>query len=458
MIKEYRTIQEVAGQLMLISQIGGVKCDELGEIELPGGEIRRCKVLEVDGSNVIVQLFESSDGINIAYDKARFLGRGFELNVSSDMLGRVFSGFGEPIDNGAKIIPETSLDVNGSLMNPVARNYSSELIQTGVSAIDGLNPLIRGQTLPIFSNQEDSHLNLAVQIARQAKIRSAESNFAVVFAAVGATFEEADCFLSEFCNTGAISRTAMFISLASSPAIERLLTPRVALTAAEFLAYEKNMHVLVIITDMFNYAEALREVSDARREITGRGGYPSYFCSDLASIYERAGEQLESEGSITLMPMLPIPKNYKNHLILDYTRHITDGQIVLSQMMPRNNCMSSVDALQSLSRLKDRAVNGENTREDYSDIMNQLLYCYARGIEVREQNAVSREAPQSAANSLYAQFADAFEMRYINQSFDEERTLEQTLDLGWELLSIFPKSELKLIKPELFIEHWKGER
>ncbi|KAI4454039.1 v-type proton atpase subunit b [Holotrichia oblita] len=457
MIKEYRTIQEVAGPLMLVKQVEGVKYGELGEIELPNGELRRCKVLEVDGSNALVQLFENAAGLNLAYSKVRFLGHSLELNVSSDMLGRVFSGMGEPIDNGPKIIPEATFDVNGTPINPAARNYPSEFIQTGVSTIDGLNTLVRGQKLPIFSGSGLPHANLAAQIARQAKVLNAESNFAVVFAAVGITFEEADYFISDFRRTGAIDRTVLFINLASDPAIERISAPRMALTAAEFLAYEKNMHVLVIITDITNYAEALREVSAARKEVPGRRGYPGYLYTDLATMYERAGIKLGIEGSITMIPILSMPEDDKTHPIPDLTGYITEGQIILSREMYRKGYMPPVDVLPSLSRLKDKGIGKGKTREDHANTMNQLFSCYARGKDAKELMVVLGEAALSPMDLLYAQFADNFEAQYINQGFDEDRSIEETLDLGWELLSIFPKAELKRIKPELFDKYWRGE-
>ncbi|MGN1121408.1 MAG: V-type ATP synthase subunit B, partial [Eubacteriales bacterium] len=347
-VKEYRTIEEVAGPLMLIKKVEGVKYDELGEIELPDGSVRRCKVLEVNGENALVQLFESAAGINLAHSKVRFLGHGTELAVSGDILGRVFDGMGSPIDGGPKIIPDMSLDINGTPINPAARNYPSEFIQTGVSTIDGLNTLVRGQKLPIFSASGLPHANLAAQIARQAKVLGTESKFAVVFAAVGITFEEADFFISDFKRTGAIDRTVLFVNLASDPAIERISTPRMALTAAEYLAFEKNMHVLVIITDITNYAEALREVSAARKEVPGRRGYPGYLYTDLATMYERAGRKLGCDGSITMIPILTMPEDDKTHPIPDLTGYITEGQIILSREIYRKGYLPPVDVLPSL--------------------------------------------------------------------------------------------------------------
>ena len=456
MIREYRTIEEVAGPLMLVKQVEGVKYDELGEIELPNGDVRRCRVLEVNGRDVLVQLFESGAGLNIARSKVRFAGHGVELGVSEEMLGRVFNGMGEIIDNGAKIIPEKSMDINGTPINPAARYYPSEFIQTGISTIDGLNTLVRGQKLPIFSGSGLPHANLAAQIARQAKVLGDDGNFAVVFAAVGITFEEADYFVSDFKKTGAIDRTVMFMNLASDPAIERIMTPRMALTAAEYLAFEKNMHVLVIITDITNYAEAQREVSAARKEVPGRRGYPGYMYTDLASMYERAGRKMGSEGSITMIPILTMPEDDKTHPIPDLTGYITEGQIILSREMNRKGYTPPVDVLPSLSRLKDKGIGVGKTREDHAGLMNQLFSSYARGKEAKELMVVLGESALTPVDRLYAKFADAFEEQYINQGFYENRSIIETLDLGWELLSILPRSEMKRIKPEFVNKYWKG--
>ncbi len=454
MIREYKTIQEVAGPLMLATDVEGVSYGELGEIELPNGETRRCKVLEVDGSNVLVQLFESSSGINLANSKVRFLGHSQELSVSEDMLGRVFDGLGRPSDNGPEILADKRMDINGLPMNPAARNYPSEFIQTGVSTIDGLNTLVRGQKLPIFSGSGLPHANLAAQIARQAKVLNADSQFAVVFAAIGITFEEADFFISDFRNTGAIDRTVLFMNLANDPAIERISTPRVALTAAEYLAFEKNMHVLVILTDITNYAEALREVSAARKEVPGRRGYPGYLYTDLATMYERAGRRLDSEGSITLIPILSMPEDDKTHPIPDLTGYITEGQIILSRELYRKNIHPPVDVLPSLSRLKDKGIGQGKTREDHAGTMNQLFASYARGKDAKELMTILGEAALSETDLLYAEFADQFEKQYINQGYNENRSIEETLNLGWELLTILPKSELKRIKPEFIDKYY----
>lgn len=448
MLKEYKTIEEVAGPLMLVKKVEGVKYGELGEIELSNGEIRRCRVLEIDRDNALVQLFESSAGINLLDSKVRFLGRGIELPVSIDMLGRVFSGIGEPVDGGPNIIPDMRIDINGVPINPAARNYPSEFIQTGISAIDGLNTLVRGQKLPIFSGSGLPHAQLAAQIARQAKVLGTDSKFAVVFAAIGITFEEADYFINDFKRTGAIDRTVLFINLANDPAIERISTPRMALTAAEYLAFEKDMHVLVILTDITNYAEALREVSAARKEVPGRRGYPGYMYTDLATLYERAGRKRDSEGSITLIPILTMPEDDKTHPIPDLTGYITEGQIILSRELYRSGVMPPIDVLPSLSRLKDKGIGEGKTREDHADTMNQLFAAYARGKEAKELAVILGEAALSDIDKLYAKFADAFEKEYVSQGFDEDRSIEKTLEIGWNLLSILPRSELKRIRDE----------
>ena len=456
MIREYRTIEEVAGPLMLIRQVDGVKYDELGEIELPGGEIRRCRVLEVNGRNVLVQLFDSAAGLNISESRVRFSGHGVELPVCEDLLGRVLSGMGEPIDGGAPLLAEKRMNINGTPINPAARYYPSEFIQTGISTIDGLNTLVRVQKLPIFSGSGLPHANLAAQIARQAKVLGKDERFAVVFAAIGITFEEADFFISDFKKTGAIDRTVLFINLASDPAIERISTPRMALTAAEYLAFEKNMQVLVIMTDITNYAEALREVSAARKEVPGRRGYPGYLYTDLATLYERAGRRMGSTGSITMIPILTMPEDDKTHPIPDLTGYITEGQIILSRELYRKGILPPVDVLPSLSRLKDKGIGKGKTREDHANTMNQLFSAYARGKEARELMVVLGEAALTPVDRLYAKFADAFEREYVNQGFTTDRTIEETLDLGWRLLSILPRSEMKRIKPELLDRYWPG--
>ncbi len=453
MIKEYKTIREIASPLMLVQQVEGVTYDELAEIELPNGEVRRCKVLEVEGDSAVVQLFESAQGINLAQTKVRFLGHPLQLGVSEDMLGRVFNGMGEPIDGGPEILAEKHLDINGLPMNPAARAYPAEFIQTGVSTIDGLNTLVRGQKLPIFSASGLPHAALAAQIARQARVLGDGENFAVVFAAIGITFEESEYFIQEFRRTGAIDRTVLFTNLANDPAVERIATPRMALTAAEYLAFEKGMHVLVIMTDITNYAEALREVSAAKKEVPGRRGYPGYLYTNLATLYERAGRQLGKSGSITLIPILTMPEDDKTHPIPDLTGYITEGQIILSRELYRKGIIPPVDVLPSLSRLKDKGVGPGKTREDHAGTMNQLFAAYSTGKENKELMSILGEAALSPTDLQYAKFADEFEKRYVAQGSDENRSIEETLDLGWELLSILPKAELKRIKPE-FIEKY----
>ena len=454
MPKEYRTIEEVAGPLMLVRGVQGVTYDELGEIELASGEKRRCKVLEIDGGNALVQLFESSTGINLDSSKVRFLGRTMELGVSEDMLSRIFDGLGRPIDGGPDILPEKRMDINGLPMNPAARSYPQEFIQTGVSAIDGLNTLVRGQKLPIFSASGLPHANLAAQIARQAKVRGTSDPFAVVFAAMGITFEEANFFMESFKETGAIDRSVMFINLANDPAVERIATPRMALTAAEYLAFEKNMHVLVILTDITNYADALREVSAARKEVPGRRGYPGYMYTDLASLYERAGRQKGKNGSITMIPILSMPEDDKTHPIPDLTGYITEGQIILSRELYRKGLKPPIDVLPSLSRLKDKGTGAGKTREDHAGTMNQLFAAYARGKDAKELMTILGEAALTDIDKKYAKFADEFEKRYVSQGYETNRAIEETLDLGWELLTILPKNELKRIKPEMIEKYW----
>ena len=446
MPKEYRTIEEVAGPLMLVRGVQGVTYDELGEIELASGEKRRCKVLEIDGGNALVQLFESSTGINLDSSKVRFLGRTMELGVSEDMLSRIFDGLGRPIDGGPDILPEKRMDINGLPMNPAARNYPQEFIQTGVSAIDGLNTLVRGQKLPIFSASGLPHANLAAQIARQAKVRGTSDPFAVVFAAMGITFEEANFFMESFKETGAIDRSVMFINLANDPAVERIATPRMALTAAEYLAFEKNMHVLVILTDITNYADALREVSAARKEVPGRRGYPGYMYTDLASLYERAGRQKGKNGSITMIPILSMPEDDKTHPIPDLTGYITEGQIIMSRELYRKGVTPPIDVLPSLSRLKDKGIGEGKTRADHANVMNQLFAAYARGKDAKELMVILGEAALTDMDKLYAKFADAFEKEYVSQGYYANRDIEETMEIGWKLLRILPRTELKRIK------------
>ena len=453
MVKEYKTIKEVVGPLMLVEGVEGVKYDELVEIAQENGEVRRGKVLEVEDDKAVVQLFENTQGLKISTAKARFLGRSFSLAVSEDMLGRVFDGMGNPKDGGAPIIPVKRMDINGEPVNPAARDYPNEFIQTGISAIDGLNTLVRGQKLPVFSMSGLPHAELAAQIARQAKVRNSDSKFAVVFAAIGITYEEAEFFVEDFRKTGAIERTVLFTNLANDPAIERIATPRMALTCAEYLAFDCGMHVLVIMTDITNYAEALREVSAAKKEVPGRRGYPGYLYTNLATLYERAGRIRGKQGSITQIPILTMPEDDKTHPIPDLTGYITEGQIILSRELYKKGINPPIDVLPSLSRLKDKGIGNGKTREDHADTMNQLFAAYAKGKECKELASILGDAALTATDKLYAKFAEAFEKEYVSQGFEADRTIEETLDIGWKLLSILPKSELKRIK-ESYIDKY----
>lgn len=457
MVKEYRTIREIAGPLVLVAETSGVKYDELVELEMPDGEIRRGKTLEVSGDTALVQLFEGATGVDINNSKVRFLGRGLELGVSPDILGRVFDGMGRPIDDGPSVIPEKRLNINGNPINPYARDYPSEFIQTGISSIDGLNTLVRGQKLPIFSGFGLPHPELAAQIARQASVRGTGDQFAVVFGAMGITFEEADYFISDFKMTGAIERAALFVNLANDPAIERIATPRMALTAAEYLAFELNMHVLIILTDMTNYCEALREISAARKEVPGRRGYPGYLYTDLSTIYERAGRLKDSTGSITQIPVVSMPEDDKTHPIPDLTGYITEGQIILDRSLHRKGIYPPINVLPSLSRLRDKGIGKDKTREDHADVSNQLFAAYARGKEVQELAVILGEAALSEADKAFFKFADVFENKFVRQGPDENRSIEETIGLGWELLTLLPKGELKRIRQE-YIDKYYPEK
>ena len=453
MIKEYKTIREIASPLMVVDGVEGVTYDELGELELPNGEVRRCKVLEVEGNKAVVQLFESAQGINLAETKVRFLGHPQQLAVSEDMLGRVFNGMGQPIDGGPAILAEAHMDINGLPMNPASRAYPAEFIQTGVSTIDGLNTLVRGQKLPIFSGSGLPHAALAAQIARQAKVLGDNETFAVVFAAIGITFEESEYFIEDFRRTGAIDRTVVFSNLANDPAVERIATPRMALTAAEYLAFEKDMQVLVILTDITNYAEALREVSAAKKEVPGRRGYPGYLYTDLATMYERAGRRQGKKGSITMIPILTMPEDDKTHPIPDLTGYITEGQIILSRELYRKGIQPPIDVLPSLSRLKDKGIGKGKTREDHAATMNQLFAAYSRGKDAKELAVILGEAALSDVDKQYAAFADAFEKEYVSQGYQTNRSIEETLDIGWKLLSMLPRSELKRIRDDMLDQY-----
>lgn len=453
MNKEYKTIKEVVGPIMLVEGVSGVKYNELVDVIQENGEVRHGKVLEVYGSNALVQLFESSQGLKISTSKAKFLGYSQRLAVSADMLGRVFDGMGKPRDGGAPVIAEKYMDINGAPINPAARDYPNEFIQTGISAIDGLNTLVRGQKLPVFSMSGLPHAELAAQIAKQAKVLNTDDKFAVVFAAVGITYEEMEYFVEDFRKTGAIERTVMFTNLANDPAIERIATPRMALTCAEYLAYDLGMHVLVIITDITNYCESLREVSAARKEVPGRRGYPGYLYTDLATMYERAGRIKGKKGSITQIPILTMPEDDKTHPIPDLTGYITEGQIILSRELHKKGINPPIDVLPSLSRLKDKGIGDGKTREDHADTMNQLFAAYARGKEAKELSAILGESALSDTDKLYAKFAERFEREYVSQGYSANRPIEETLNIGWRLLNILPVGELKRIK-EKYIEKY----
>lgn len=453
MIKEYLTISEVAGPLVIVEKTKDVKYQELVEIELSSGEIRRGQVLEISLDKAIVQVFEGTTGIDVSETKIRFLGKVITLPVSLDILGRIFDGSGKPIDNGPPIIPESKLDINGNPINPYSRDYPNDFIQTGISSIDVLNTLVRGQKLPIFSGAGLPHARLASQIARQARVLGKEEKFAVVFAAMGITFEEANFFITDFRRTGAIERSVMFVNLANNPAIERIITPRMALTCAEYLAFEKEMHVLVILTDMTNYCEALREVSAARKEVPGRRGYPGYLYTDLASIYERAGRIKDKKGSITLIPILTMPEDDKTHPIPDLTGYITEGQIILARELHLKGIYPPINVLPSLSRLKDKGIGLDKTREDHANVMNQLFASYARGKESKELAVILGEAALTEVDKKYVKFADKFEEIFVNQGEDENRSIEESLSLSWQLLTILPMEELKRIRDE-FIQKY----
>ena len=448
MLKEYRSVQEVVGPLMIVEGVEGIKYEELVEIQTQTGEKRRGRVLEIDGDRAMIQLFEGSAGINLKDTTVRFLGKPLELGVSEDMIGRIFDGLGNPIDKGPKIIPEKRVDINGSPINPVSRDYPSEFIQTGISTIDGLNTLVRGQKLPIFSGSGLPHNNVAAQIARQAKVLGDDAKFAVVFAAMGITFEEAQFFIDDFTKTGAIDRAVLFINLANDPAIERISTPRMALTCAEYLAFEKGMHVLVILTDLTNYAEALREISAARKEVPGRRGYPGYLYTDLSQIYERAGKIKGKPGSITQIPILTMPEDDITHPIPDLTGYITEGQIILSRELYKSGIQPPIFVIPSLSRLKDKGIGKGKTREDHADTMNQIYAGYASGREARELAVILGDSALSDADKAFAKFAEDFDKEYVNQGYETSRSIQETLDLGWKLLKVIPRAELKRIRTE----------
>ncbi len=457
MIKQYKTIKEVVGPIMLVSDVQGVGYDELVQITQQNGEIRLGKVLEVYQDKAVVQLFESSQDLQIATSKVRFLGKSMTVDVSSDVLGRVFDGLGRISDGKAPILPDVSLDINSAPINPVAREYPNEYIHTGISAIDGMNTLVCGQKLPIFSANGLPHNEVASQIVRQAKMLDANQKFAIVFVAMGVTHDVKEYFVRDFKNTGAIERTVMVINQADDPSVERISAPRVGLTIAEYLAYTLDMHVLVVMTDMTSYADALREVSSARKEIPARRGYPGYMYTDLAGLYERAGRIKGKKGSITQIPILTMPDSDKTHPVPDLTGYITEGQIVLSNELAKKNVYPPIDVLSSLSRLKSSGIGEGKTLPYHSDIANQLFSAYARGGEAKNLATILGESAISPMDRLYAKFADRYEAEFVSQDAYQSRSIQQTLNIGWDLLKIFPRSELKRIKKKYLDELSKGE-
>lgn len=456
MLKEYLTVSSVSGPLVIVEKTQDIKYAELAEVEFSDGNVRRGKVLEISEDKALVQMFEGTIGLDVLGAKVRFLGRTQELAVSPDLLGRIFDGAGRPRDNGPQIIAKKRMDINGNPINPDARDYPSEFIQTGISTIDGMNPIVRGQKLPIFSAAGLPHSHIAAQIARQAKVLGKLESFAVVFGAMGITFEESDFFMRDFRNTGAIERSVLFINLANDSAIERISTPRLALTAAEYLAFDLNMHVLVILIDMTFYCESLREISASRKEVPGRRGYPGYLYTDLATLYERAGRIKGKAGSITLLPVLTMPEDDKTHPIPDLTGYITEGQIILSRELHRKGIYPPVDVLPSLSRLKDKGIGRGKTREDHADVLNQLFACYARGKDSRELAVILGEAALSDLDKLYLKFADDFEKQFVRQSESEDRPINATLDIGWALLRLIPRGELKRIREEYLNKYYSA--
>lgn len=456
-IKEYKLIAEISGPLMLVGGVEGVTYQELVEIELPDGRLRRGQVLEIEADRALIQMFEGSAGLNVTQTKVRFLGHSLTLPVSLELLGRVFDGSGRPRDAGPEIIPEARLDINGNPINPFARDYPIDFIQTGISAIDGLNPLVRGQKLPIFSGSGLPHMAMAAQIIRFSTVLAKAEKFAVVLAALGITFEEYNFFVEDLKKSGAISRSVLFVNLADDPAIERIATPRLALTAAEYLAFEKGMQVLVVLTDMTSYCEALREISAARKEVPGRRGYPGYLYTDLASIYERAGRIKKNPGSITQLPILTMPEDDKTHPIPDLTGYITEGQIILSRELNNKGIYPPIDVLPSLSRLKDRGIGAGKTREDHGPLSNQLFAAYARGLEMRQLAVILGEAALSDIDQQFLKFAEQFEAEFIKQGEYENRGINQTLDIGWKLLQLLPRQELKRVKDDLVEKYLKSQ-
>ena len=452
-MREFKNVVEVAGPLLIVSDVQDVTYDEEVEIEVSKNDKRIGKVLEIDQNQAIIQLYDSNQGINPKSTRVRFKGKPMTLNVSREMIGRVFDGQGKPADRGPNMLEYEARDINGQVMNPVAREYPNQFVQTGISAIDGLNTLVVGQKLPIFSGAGLPHNELATQIARQANVVDKDVEFAVVFCAIGISFEESRFFEDEFKRTGAIDRSVMFINLADDPAIERISTPRMALTAAEYLAFDLDMNVLLIMSDMSHYCESLREVSASRKEIPSRRGYPGYMYTDLATLYERAGRLRDKKGSITLIPILSMPEDDKTHPIPDLTGYITEGQIILSRDLHRRGIEPPIDVLPSLSRLKDKGIGEGKTREDHADLMNQLFANYAQGKEVLELASILGDSALTDLDRLYGKFTKAFEKEYLNQTFYENRSIEETLNIGWKLLSILPKTELKRVR-DVYIDKY----
>ncbi|HUZ80068.1 MAG TPA: V-type ATP synthase subunit B [Thermoplasmata archaeon] len=454
---EYRTVERVAGPLLFLRDVANAAYGEIVEIQLPDGERRQGQVLDSRKGLAIVQVFGPTMGMNIEATSVKFTGEVARLAVSDEMLGRVFNGLGEPRDGGPKIVSETRLEIVGNAMNPYSREEPSEFIQTGISSIDVNNTLVRGQKLPIFSGAGLPHNQIAAQIVRQAKLRSSDESFAIVFAAMGITSEEANYFLREFESTGALERAVVFLNLSSDPSMERVVTPRMALTTAEFLAYERDMHILVVLTDMTNYCEALREIASAREEVPGRRGYPGYMYTDLATIYERAGKIKGRKGSITQLPILTMPADDVTHPIPDLTGYITEGQIYVSRELQRRGVYPPIDVLPSLSRLMNQGIGKERTREDHRGVADQLFAAYATGKDQRALSAIVGEEALSAVDRIYLKIADQFESEFVNQRPDEDRTIDQSLDLGWKILGDLPDSELKRIKPE-FIQKYRPKK
>ncbi len=455
MLKEYQTINQIAGPLVFVGKVQGVGYNEIVEIVLPSGERRKGQVLDVGEKVAVVQVFGPTAGISTSQTTVRFLGETMRLGLSSDMLGRAFNGLGEPRDKGPKIIPKERVDISGLPINPYSRETPAEFIQTGISTIDGMNTLVRGQKLPIFSGSGLPHNQLAVQIARQAKVRGSGEKFAVIFAAIGITHEEASFFIRDFEKTGALENAVLFLNLADDPSVERIITPRLALTTAEYLAYEQGMHTLVLLTDLTNYCEALREISSARQEVPGRRGYPGYMYTDLSTIYERAGRVKGSKGSVTQLPILTMPGDDKTHPIPDLTGYITEGQIILSRDLHRKNIYPPVDVLPSLSRLMNLGIGSEKTREDHKGVADQLYAAYAAGRDLRSLSAVVGEEALTEVDRKFLRLSDEFEKKFVQQGPYEDRNIETTLGIAWDLLSIMPETELKRVKKELIAKYMK---